>query len=45
MKGNISLSEFIHDVKRELIDAQGKSPGEFFELREVELEVAVCGRG
>ncbi|GEM_PF-5444282 len=40
MKGNISLSEFIHDVKRELIDAQGKSPSEFFELREVELEVA-----
>lgn len=40
MQGMISLSKFIHDVKRELIEAQGKSPGEFFELTEVNLEVA-----
>lgn len=39
MKGNISIKEFISQVKDELIDAvDDQTP--FFELGEVELEVA-----
>ncbi len=40
MKGNISLSDFIHQVKKELIDAQHKSGDPFYRLTEVKLEVS-----
>jgi len=39
MKGNISLKQFIQDVKQELIDAQDSS-NPFYELHEVQLEVS-----
>lgn len=39
MKGNISLKEFIDDVKKELIEAS-KSDSPFFIMDEVELEVS-----
>jgi hypothetical protein len=39
MKGKISLKDFIKEVKQDLIDAiDNENP--FFEMREVELEVA-----
>jgi|GEM_PF-1973972 len=40
MKGKISLKDFIHQVKDELIDAQDDSKTPFYELETVELEVA-----
>ena len=40
MKGNISLGDFIQDVKRELIAAQDKSGDPFYELTDVQLEVS-----
>ena len=39
MKGNISLKQFIQEVKQELIDAQDSS-NPFYELHEVQLEVS-----
>ena len=39
MKGNISLKEFIQDVKQELVAAQDSS-NPFYELHEVQLEVS-----
>lgn len=39
MKGNISLKDFIDDVKKELIDAS-KTESPFFLMEEVELEVS-----
>ena len=40
MKGNISLGDFIQQVKRELVSAQDSSDGAFLLLKEVELEVS-----
>ncbi|HFQ4970766.1 TPA: trypco2 family protein [Vibrio vulnificus] len=39
MKGNISLKEFIDDVKKELMEAS-ESDSPFFTMDEVELEVS-----
>lgn len=39
MKGNISLKDFIEDVKKELLEAS-KSESPFFTMDEVELEVS-----
>jgi hypothetical protein len=39
MKGNISLKQFIQEVKQELVDAQDSS-NPFYELHEVQLEVS-----
>ena len=39
MKGNISLGDFIRDVKSELVAAQDRSGDPFLELHEVRLEV------
>ncbi|MGL6361881.1 trypco2 family protein [Aeromonas veronii] len=39
MKGNISLKDFIDDVKKELMDASESDPP-FFTMDEVELEVS-----
>jgi Trypsin-co-occurring domain 2 len=40
---SLSLEEFIYQVKRELLEAQGKHEGEqaFLELQKVELEVSL----
>ncbi len=38
MKGGIDLGEFIHQVKKELVDAQVRDKA-FMELTDVELEV------
>ena len=40
---SLSLEEFIYQVKRELLDAQGKHQGElaFLELQKVEIEVSL----
>jgi len=40
MKAQISLGDFIKDVKKELIEAQDTSGDPFFELEEVHLEVS-----
>ena len=40
MKGKISISDFIHQVKRELIEAQGRSGEPFYSLSEVTLEIS-----
>jgi len=40
MKGKISLKEFIHQVKKELVDAQEGIGDPFYELENVELEVS-----
>jgi hypothetical protein len=40
MKGNISIGDFIHQVKKELKEAQDKSGDAFYELREVNLEIS-----
>ena len=40
MKGNISLGNFIEQVKQELVEAQNNSDNPFYELNGVELEVA-----
>lgn len=41
MRGGISISEFIHRVKDELVHAQVKNGGEpFYRLTEVELEIS-----
>jgi hypothetical protein len=40
MKGGISLTEFITQVKAELLQAQDKSENAAFELRELTLEVS-----
>lgn len=49
MKGKISLGYFIQEVKKELVDAQDISGKPFYELENVELEVAftleVSGKG
>ena len=40
MKGRISLKDFIHEVKKELVEAQDMSGKPFYELDEVELEAS-----
>ncbi|TOD89857.1 hypothetical protein CGJ53_23950 [Vibrio parahaemolyticus] len=40
MKGNISIGDFIHQVKNELIEAQNQSGEPFYELHEVDLEIS-----
>jgi Trypsin-co-occurring domain 2 len=40
MKGNISLKQFIHEVKAELIEAQDTSGDPFYTLQDVTLEVS-----
>lgn len=40
MKGNISIGDFIHKVKDELVQAQNESAEPFYELHEVILEVS-----
>jgi Trypsin-co-occurring domain 2 len=40
MKGNISLKEFIHQVRDELVEAQDLSKEPFYELDTVQLEVS-----
>lgn len=41
MKGNISISDFIHRVKQELVDAQEARIGDpFYRLAEVTLEIS-----
>jgi len=40
MKGKISLKDFIHQVRDELVNAQDESKEPFYELEDVELEVA-----
>jgi Trypsin-co-occurring domain 2 len=39
MKGNISLGDFISQVKTELVEAQDSSGAPFFQLEAVDLEV------
>lgn len=39
MKGKISIGDFIHQVKKELVEAQGASGDSFYELHDVELEI------
>lgn len=38
MKGNISLGDFIKDVKMELVRAQDDTGNPFYELKEVNLK-------
>lgn len=40
MKGRISLGDFIHEVKKELVEAQDDSDQAFYELHEVQLEAS-----
>lgn len=40
MKGNISIGDFIFQVKKELMEAETKSDKPFYELKEVNLEVS-----
>lgn len=40
MKGNISLKDFIQQVRKELVDAQDTTGDPFYELENVELEVS-----
>ena len=40
MKGKISISDFIHGVKKELVEAQTDSGTPFYELEEVTLEIS-----
>lgn len=40
MKGRISLGDFIHEVKRELVEAQDDSDEAFYELQEAQLEAS-----
>ena len=40
MKGRISIPDFIHRVKNELVEAQGRPGDPFYELTEVTLEVS-----
>ena len=40
MKGRISIKDFIHRVKSELVEAQDQTGDPFYELTEVTLEVA-----
>ena len=40
MKGNISIGDFINQVKDELIESQKKSDNDFYELKEVNLEIS-----
>ena len=40
MKGRISIAEFIHKVKDELVRAQNRDGDPFYELSEVTLEVS-----
>jgi hypothetical protein len=40
MKGSIELSQFVSQLKKELISAQEKAAEPSFALKEVELEVA-----
>jgi hypothetical protein len=39
MKGKISIGDFIHQVKKELVEAQDTSGEPFYELHDVELEI------
>jgi len=40
MKGNISIGDFIHQVKSELMDAQTATEDPFYRLEDVTLEVS-----
>lgn len=40
MKGNISIGDFIHQVREELVAALDKSGDPFYELEEVNLEIS-----
>ncbi|MDP1996490.1 MAG: trypco2 family protein [Gallionella sp.] len=40
MKGNISIGDFIHQVKKELVAALDKPGDPFYELEEVNLEIS-----
>lgn len=39
MKGRISIKDFIHRVKAELVEAQDRTDKPFYELTDVELEI------